>query len=368
MPSTAAQDRALKQEIEKARPGVMAAQQKSEALADQAATLRQRLIAAAGKVRQLEQQKIDIDAEVAQLAARSTAMSADLDHRRGEVSRLLALLERMQHDPPPVMALTADNALVSARATMLLGATVPRVYGAAATLVRQIQLLRLTREELVRRRVEDAVTAARLAKTRAQLDQLLAMKAAEAVAARATYDALAARLDAVASQAADLDSLLKRVASLRGAVPMAEKVVVVAAAGGTRGSGGLRRNALLRPVVGRMMPGDGEPQGAVHAPGVSFLAPPSAEVIAPADAQVLFAGAYHNAGLVLILQSLGGYDLVLAGLERIDVRAGDELLAGEPVGRMPRGGAQSRLYFELRQNGKGASPAPWLSGEPGKVM
>jgi septal ring factor EnvC (AmiA/AmiB activator) len=91
-------------------------------------------------------------------------------------------------------------------------------------------------------------------------------------------------------------------------------------------------------------------------------------VVAPADSQVLFAGAYHKAGLVLILHSLGGYDLVLAGLERIDVRTGDELLAGEPVGKMPRGGTQSRLYFELRQNGKGASPAPWLSGEPGKVM
>ncbi|HEY3777197.1 MAG TPA: peptidoglycan DD-metalloendopeptidase family protein [Rhizomicrobium sp.] len=117
-----------------------------------------------------------------------------------------------------------------------------------------------------------------------------------------------------------------------------------------------------------MAPGDGEPQGAPHAPGISFLTPPAAEVVSPADSQVLFAGAYHKTGLVLILRSVGGYDLVLAGLERIDVRAGDELLAGEPVGRMPRGGTELRLYFELRQNGKGVSPAPWLSDEPGKVM
>jgi septal ring factor EnvC (AmiA/AmiB activator) len=61
----------------------------------------------------------------------------------------------------------------------------------------------------------------------------------------------------------------------------------------------------------------------------------------------------------LILQATGGYDLVLAGLDRIDVRPGDRLLAGEPVGRMPgRNGA--RLYFELRRNGKGTSPLPWL--------
>jgi septal ring factor EnvC (AmiA/AmiB activator) len=69
----------------------------------------------------------------------------------------------------------------------------------------------------------------------------------------------------------------------------------------------------------------------------------------------------------LILQSLGGYNLVLAGLEHVDVRAGDQLLAGEPVGGMPRTGTESRLYFELRQNGKGVDPRPWLEVEPRKV-
>ena len=56
----------------------------------------------------------------------------------------------------------------------------------------------------------------------------------------------------------------------------------------------------------------------------------------------------------------GGYDLVLAGLETVEVRPGDELLAGEPVGAMPRASAGSKLYFELRQNGKGVNPAPWM--------
>jgi septal ring factor EnvC (AmiA/AmiB activator) len=45
----------------------------------------------------------------------------------------------------------------------------------------------------------------------------------------------------------------------------------------------------------------------------------------------------------------------------MEVRPGDQLLAGEPLGTMPRIGG--RLYFEVRQNGKGVSPAPWLSGE-----
>jgi len=60
------------------------------------------------------------------------------------------------------------------------------------------------------------------------------------------------------------------------------------------------------------------------------------------------------------LETPGGYDLVLAGLDRIAVRAGDQLLAGEPLGAMPLDREETRLYFELRQNGKSISPAPWL--------
>jgi septal ring factor EnvC (AmiA/AmiB activator) len=86
---------------------------------------------------------------------------------------------------------------------------------------------------------------------------------------------------------------------------------------------------------------------------------PGAQVIAPADGKILFAGPYHKEGQVLILEITTGYDIVLAGLGQVTVRPGDELLAGEPVGVMPSG-PQMRLYFELRQNGKGLDPEPWL--------
>jgi septal ring factor EnvC (AmiA/AmiB activator) len=68
----------------------------------------------------------------------------------------------------------------------------------------------------------------------------------------------------------------------------------------------------------------------------------------------------------LIMQITTGYDIVLAGLGRVTVQLGDQLLAGEPVGMMSMNpdlgsGPQTRLYFELRQNGKGLDPGPWLT-------
>jgi septal ring factor EnvC (AmiA/AmiB activator) len=322
----------------------------------EASSLRQKLVATAAQVQLLEEQKGRLDADIASLATQERASSEKFLHDRANVARLLTVLERLQQDMPPVLVLRPDDALAASRGAMMLGAALPRIYKAAADLAQRVALLKKTRAELVVRRAEGARNETALASARGELDQLLAMKSQEADEASSRYGDLASQLDSAANEAASLGALLSKVATLRGQHP-AQAVVVVAA---QNVSLDLRRGRLLRPVVGRIVRGDADSPGGEHAPGLSFLAPPSARVVAPTDCQVLFAGRYHKTGQVLILESAGGYDLVLAGLERVDVRSGDALLAGEPLGTMPGAGAGSRLYFELRQNGKGVSPAPWL--------
>jgi septal ring factor EnvC (AmiA/AmiB activator) len=365
MPNSTTRYRALQSEIAKSRPAVDDARRRSDTLNAQAAALRQQLISTAARVQDLEQQKITLDGEVNRLSTESAQLSTDFAQQRVKVAALLAVLERMQHDMPPVMAIRPGDALAGAHAAMLLGATFPGLYHAAAELAHRLDAMKRTRADLIRRRAQDAQNSVRLEAARGNLDQLLAMKSREADSAIAQYGDLASRLDTAANEAESLEVLLRKVAALRNA-PATAGVVVVAARNAQ--GDGLQRHSLLPPVVGRMEPGDGAPEGAPRAPGISFLAPPGAQVVAPADTQVLFAGPYHKDGIVLILHGVGGYDLVLAGLERVDVRAGDQVLAGEPVGRMPRSGTEMRLYFEVRQNGKGTSPAPWLAVEPRKVM
>ena len=120
---------------------------------------------------------------------------------------------------------------------------------------------------------------------------------------------------------------------------------------------GLGRNSLLEPVVGTVVPGTESSNS-----GLSYATRPGAQVIAPADGKVLYAGPYHKTGQVLILEITTGYDVVLAGLGRVTVKLNDQLLAGEPVGTMAPDGSSgdNRLYFEVRHGGHGQSPAPWL--------
>ena len=355
LPSTAEQFRQLKGAIVKGKPAVDTAKAQSEQLRTETSALRQKLIETAAHVQALEKQKIVLDGEIQSLSVKYASMASTFAHDRATVARLLAVIERLQHDSPPAMALRPDDALGAARGAMLIGASLPEVYGQAAGVARQIEQLQHTRDTLLARRADAVRNAGLLRSARVDLDQLLAIKQREASSAEATYGALKSRLDAIASQAADLKTLLAKVAALRSRPPE-QSVVLVTAQNATSG-GPHARGTLLLPVVGTPHAAG---VNAGHAPGVTFVTAPGAQVVAPADCEVLFAGPYHKNGQVLILEVTAGYDLVLAGLDRIMVRPGDLILAGEPVGAMPQMGQDGELYFELRQNGRSANPGPLL--------
>ena len=74
---------------------------------------------------------------------------------------------------------------------------------------------------------------------------------------------------------------------------------------------------------------------------------------------------------MLIIGVSGGYHVLMSGLAKVDGVVGQEVLAGEPVGRMaskpgqtnagPSGGKDQRLYIEFRRNGAPIDPAPWFA-------
>jgi septal ring factor EnvC (AmiA/AmiB activator) len=356
LPSTSDRYQNLQSQIRKNKPVVESAKAKSQRLAEEAARLRKKLIDTAARVQKLETEKGSLDSAIAELSIEERQMEVSFQRDRVKVGRLLAVLERLQHDMPPVIVLKADDALGATHGAMLLGASLPRIYDAAASLSRRLEALRKTRSELQHRLTQSARNAVKLSQARKELDQLLAIKEREAQAAQSVYGDLQSQLDTIAGEAADLGSLLAKVAKLRASMPANQNVVVVGQQ--FQGAFRLERGSLRRPVVGRMLDAS-DPRAANMSPGVTFLTEPGAAVVAPTDCRVLFAGRYHKTGEALILEMPGGYDLVLAGMDRFAVRTGDQLLAGEPIGAMPLG-ANGRLYFEVRQSGKSFSPAPWL--------
>lgn len=355
LPSSAQQLKSLSSELKQETPQLASAKQKSEQLAAEAATLHKKLIDTAARIEDLEREQAGANTRIAELTAEDNRLSAGFADDRVAVTKLLGVLERLQHDMPPALAMRPDDALAAARGSMLIGASLPPVYAQAARLSRRIDALKRTRHALEQQQAQAADTAARLTVARRDLDGLLAQKEKEAEGAAETYGNLKSRLEQVARQAADFQALLARVKALRQQGGAAEPMVVTVMAENSGSLGGLARNSLLEPVVGSVVGASDSAN-----PGLSYATQPGAQVIAPADGKVLYAGPYHKNGQVLILEITTGYDAVLAGLGRVTVKPNDQLLAGEPVGNMPPEAVDDRLYFELRHGGHGQSPAPWL--------
>jgi septal ring factor EnvC (AmiA/AmiB activator) len=352
-PSTTEEYKSLSGEVAKGKPELDTAKKASDDLARQTAALQKQLVDSAARIENLEREKLTIDAAVERLTADYARLSASFEQDRGTVIRLLAVVQRVNHDNPPAMAVRPDDALGAARAAMLLGAWLPPRYTEAAMLARRIAALKRTRAELTQRRAEATQNAMALTRANADLDRLLGLKRQQADAAAARYGVLKTRLDTIASQAVNLQTLLQKVAQLRAA-PGSPSLLTVNA---PRGKGWLKP-----PVVGAYNPGGVDGVGGSTAPGITFATVSGATVVAPADGNVVYAGESGKAGRVLILEIGAGYDVLLAGLDRFDVRSGEAVIAGEPVGVMPKFDHEPRLYFELRpKNGKGMSPAPYLA-------
>lgn len=355
LPSTASQMETLRSTIAEQKPKLQGAEQTRDSLQHQAEDLHQRLVKTATQVQALEDEKIHLDQEIPRLAAENAALSAGLARDRAALARLTAILERLQHDMPPAMVLKSDDVLGAARASMLMGATLPDIYRRAAVLARRIGHTRAVRRDLIARRQEAVRNTAALTRAEAELSRLLAERQAQAAGAAEQYDELKKRFDVAADRAASLQMLMDEAAVLRS-TPAAQGIVTVTAQGS-----GDNRLRLRIPASGQTHNGGMDGVGGADAPGQTITTLSSAQVVSPGDGGVLYAGPYQKSGLVLILELANGYDAVLAGLGRIDVRLGDRVLAGEPVGRMPAAEDRPpRLYIELRHNGRGINPAPFM--------
>ena len=172
-----------------------------------------------------------------------------------------------------------------------------------------------------------------------------------------TLRAMLVTLDAQRRADAELHARKPCTPAVRSALPTPRptrerEAALTPFSGGTLAAAAQPDGQLTAPVAGTVFRSWGDPTDAGPATGISYHAAPSARVVSPCAGRVSFAESFRSYGLLMIVDCGGGYHAVLAGFERLDVKAGQDLRAGEPVGVMPgwNPGAGSRpsLYVELR--------------------
>ena len=122
----------------------------------------------------------------------------------------------------------------------------------------------------------------------------------------------------------------------------------------------LAKGTLPMPARGKIITAYGEQMvKGVSAKGITIRTRNQAQVIAPFDGAVIFAGPFRGYGNLIIIEHGDGYLSLLAGLQNMDVEVGQMLLAGEPVGQMPEDG-DAKLYVEIRKDNQPIDPMAWI--------
>ena len=94
----------------------------------------------------------------------------------------------------------------------------------------------------------------------------------------------------------------------------------------------------------------------VKSNGIDIKTASHAQITAPYDGTVIFAGPFKNFANLVIIDHGDGYTSLLSGMGDTDAEVGQTLLAGEPVGTMPTSG-NIKLHMEIRKNNHPINPA-----------
>ncbi len=339
------------------------------------------------RVRLAEERQEGLERRLSTLTGSETAIRRSLDARRSVIVEVLAALQRMGRRPPPAVLARPEDILESIRTSMLLGAVLPELRQEAETLAADLSELIRLREAIARDRETLGREAANLARERQRLEALVAARQDRLVQVEQNAGSERDRAAGLAAQAATLKDLIDRmereVAAATRAAEEArraaetqsretrERFAALAFRDPARLSPKIpfqeARGVLPTPVAGEMVRAFGTPDGVGGTTrGISFSTRAGAIVSSPADGWVAFAGPFRSFGRLLIINAGGGYYLLLAGMEQINVEVGQFVLAGEPVAVMgsgsapPTGGSnEPLLYVEFRKDGGSIDPAPW---------
>jgi len=353
--------------------------------------LNQDLIDTASRLRGVEAKIAATETRLKSLDDNERNMRKSLDGRRAVIGEVLAALQRIGHRPPPALIASPEDALQAVRTAMLLGAVLPEMRQQVEALANDLAELLNIRKIIAAERIRLNAEIASLGSESARMTALIEQRQKQQAESEKALEAERSRASGLARQVDNLKDLIAKLeqgldpairdareaarsdsrpalsafrdpgrlvpaaafASLRGQVPIPVNGVKLKQFGASDGSGGQEK-------------------------GLSIATRAGAQVTAPADGWVVYAGPFRSYGQLLILNVGGGYHVLLAGMDRISVDLGQFVLTGEPVAIMgsgshiaailATGSSQPVLYIEFRKDGIPVDPGPWwAAGEGEKV-
>ncbi len=341
-----------------------------------------------------------------------------LEKNKDKIVKLMAALQRMGRNPPPVLYTQRNDALQMVRSAMLVASAFPELRKDANELAQKLgdligvkqaiaaerDLLRTETQRLgdARTRLAGLMETKKksLAERQGELEQVrkaaaelsrgvgdlndLIGKLDQAVAANTGLGAYDADAKRSASETTITVAAGPSAAIVKPQVPAGNKTLEVAALNppppsvikptivelAPKSALGAGAASRLQPAIpfqlakARLpMPAQGKrvltfgdkTQYGGQSKGVVVETRSGAQVTSPCDGWVVYAGEFRSYGQLLIINAGNGYHVLLAGMSQIDVQPGQFVLAAEPVGTM-----SGRPQPKNSQDGQSSAPVLYV--------
>lgn len=339
------------------------------------------LIAAAMESRRREEQATASEMKLLTLRARLGSARRDMLNGEDALEDLIATLVVSGRHRPPALMTSPGDANAAIRSAIIMSDVAPRLKARTTELGDEIDSLRKLERLELREQARLDNAEASLALKQAEITQMTAQKRAAFADVAGDVAALQARVNLLGREAETIRGLL---ASLEADAPDAPgfkpKLQYASVSPNTGGistdaprgrvapSTAVLGRALLggldRPAAGRLVRGWGDKMpGGSKSEGLTIATRAQAQVAAPVDGKIEFAGPFRTYGQLLIISTSDGYHVLLSGMTESYVGVGQSVKRGEPVARMTnRANPEPELYMEIRKDGKPMNPAKWMKG------
>lgn len=363
----------IRQNISLSRERVVFLTRQVEHLKKDQRVLSDALIKAAQEERKVADDIAEREEKLKKMIENRVQVYQSLKSRRAEFAEVLAILERMGLNPPPALVIQSEDVLASMRSSILLGTIIPHMQEKTRDLTEKLKELTNLSNSITKEYTALKAKLQSQAEQRKRLELLLDKKNTLQKKSEKELTEQQQKNIALAKKAQSLEELileLDRQSKLNSdlSIQIRKSLQLL-----EQSNFESRKGSLLFPVSGKRVRYSHK-NSPITRFGETIETELGAVVISPADAFVAFAGPFRSYGQLIILNVGNGYHIILTGMSKINVKQGQFVLSGEPLGMMGMqfiansvaldiGKAAPMLYIEFRKQGKPVNPTPWWQTE-----
>ncbi len=329
----------------------------------EAESAKQRAAAVAARIQSAEADIAAAESRISLIVRLQAEQNARLAAKQEPAVRLAAALQTLGRRPPALALVQPGSIddLVHVRA--VLASVIPILRRRTADLRAEIAGSKKLKHDSELAVAALDASKKKLAVQRSTLDQLAARHRAQSQVIQGSAMVEQDRAMAMGEKARDIADLIKqldadaeiraRLAQLPG--PMlrpARPGDAAAATEAATASADLTQTIPYRlPVAGKIVTGLGEvSEAGVRARGLTLATREDAQIVAPNGGRIAFAGPYRGYGNIVIIDHGRGWTSLITSVSVLDVRTGDNVVQGSPVGRA--GNDRPTVTVELRHANK----------------